>query len=335
MNPSRGTLLALLAAFAVVSALLVAPFLQYLLIAILLGYILYPLQERLEPRLGPSIAAVLLVVLAIIVLLLPFVVMFGAVLGDALNLLQAVEEGEIDSAFVEDEIEAYTGIEISLADLAAGVADDAAGLLVGTAPGIVGQLTHALIGLGLAVFLLYYLLKEGDSLVAWLRTVAPLPEDVQDDLLDEIDDVTWAVLIGHVFIAIFQGTIAGLGLWVTDIPNAAFWTFVMILFALLPLIGAFMVWGPASAYLFLTGEPVAAAGLFVYGAIVVSVSDEYLRPVVVNRRTSLNPGVIVLGVVGGLYVLGFMGIFFGPVILGGLKATLTTFEKHYDRLGRW
>lgn len=335
MNPSKGTLLLLLAAFAVLSGYLVLPFLQYILVAILLGYVLHPLHRRLRTRIGALLSAAALVAFAVVALMLPFVVMIGAVMEDALDLLAAVEDGDVDLAFVEARIEEYTGIEVTIADVVAGSAQDAAGLVVGRAPEVVGGITHALIGIGLTGFLLFYLLKEGESMLGWLRGVTPLPQDVQDDLIEELDDVTWAVLVGHVAIAAFQGTIAGLGLWVTGIPNAVFWTFVMILFALLPLIGAFAVWGPASAYLFVTGEPVAAIGLFVYGAIVVGVSDEYLRPIVVQRRTSLNPGVIVLGVVGGLYVLGFMGIFFGPVILGGLKATLNTFDRHYERLGRW
>ena len=335
MNPSRGTLLLLLAVFAILSAYLVLPFLQYLLVALLLAYVLHPLHERLREWIGSTLSAATLVVFAVVALLLPFVVMFAAVLEDALDLLGEIEAGEVDLEFIEDEIEAYTGIDVSIADVAAGSAEDAAGLVVGRGPQVVGELTHLLIGIGLAGFLLFYLLKEGESMVGWLRGITPLPEDVQDDLLDELNDVTWAVLIGHVAIAAIQGTIAGLGLWVTEVPNAVFWTFVMILFALLPLIGAFAVWGPASIYLFLTGEPISAIGLFIYGAIVVGISDEYLRPIVVQRRTGLNPGVIVLGVIGGLYFLGFMGIFFGPVILGGLKATLMTFDRHYDRLGRW
>ena len=80
-----------------------------------------------------------------------------------------------------------------------------------------------------------------------------------------------------------------------------------------------MIWLPASGYLFFVGRPVAATLLFAYGALVVSLSDNYLRPMVGGREANLNPALFVLGVFGGLIVFGFMGLFFGPVIVGTLK----------------
>ncbi len=107
----------------------------------------------------------------------------------------------------------------------------------------------------------------------------------------------------------------------------------MIILALIPLIGAFLVWGPAVAYLFVSGEPILAIALLVYSAVVVGVSDDYLRPIVVDRYAELSPGIIILGVLGGIYAFGVMGLFFGPVLLGALVTTLEVYDEHYERLG--
>jgi len=139
------------------------------------------------------------------------------------------------------------------------------------------------------------------------------------------------VLIGHVLVAVIQGVIAGVGLTLVGIPNAVFWTFVMVLLALIPLIGTFAVWAPASAYLAWTGNTTPAVALFVYGVFVVGISDEYLRPVLVNRYAKLGPSVIIVGVLGGLTVFGFMGIFVGPIIVGSLKAAIEVYDDHYGR----
>ena len=332
MNLRKGYLLVLVAVFAYLSLLLLLPFLQYVLGAILLAYVLHPLHRRLAPVTSPTISAFALVALAVVGFLIPFVVVTGMVGDDAVRIAQTIDDGDLELAQLETRLEEATGVEIDLASELLGAGQELGTIALERTTAWVGVATHTLVGLGLALFLLYYLLKDGRAFVSWLRETTPLPEDVQDDFYEELDGVMWAVLAGHVLIAIVEGVIAGLGLFATGIPNAAFWTFVMVILALIPLIGAFLVWGPAVGYLFLTGEPLLAVGLFVYSAIVVGLCDDYLRPIVVDRYADLNPAIIILGVLGGVYAFGIMGLFFGPVVIGAFAATLAVVDDHYERL---
>ncbi|WP_255192497.1 AI-2E family transporter [Natronobeatus ordinarius] len=332
VNLRKGYLLVLVVVFAYLSLLLLLPFLQYVLAAILIAYVLHPLQKRLAPRTSPTISAFALVALAVVGFLIPFVVVTGMIADDAVRIAQAIDDGAFELAQLEETIEETTGIEVDLLSELLSAGQELGTIALERTTAWVGVATHALIGIGLALFLLYYLLKDGRAFVDWLRETTPLPADVQDDLYGELDDVMGAVLAGHVLIAIVEGVIAGLGLFATGIPNAAFWTFVMVILSLIPLIGAFLVWGPAVGYLLLTGEPLLAAGLFVYSAIVVGLCDDYLRPIVVDRYADLSPAIIILGVLGGVYAFGIMGLFFGPVVLGAFAATLTVVDDHYDRL---
>ncbi|QSW97788.1 AI-2E family transporter [Haloterrigena alkaliphila] len=332
MNLSKGYLLTLVGVFTYLSWLLVEPFVQYVLAAVLLAFVLYPLQKRLERRVSPTIASFLLLIFAFIAFLLPFAVIVALVAEDAARILEDGNTGSLGIAELEEAIQSQTGVSV---DLVSSLTDAAQG--VGTAvlersTAWFGALTHAIIGLGLAFFLIYYLLKDGDELMAWLRKMSPLPADVQDELYTELSEVMWAVLAGHVLIAIVQGAIAGLGLFATGIPSAAFWTFIMIILALIPLIGTFLIWGPAVAYLVVTGEPALAVALAVYSTIIVGISDDYLRPIVVDRYAQINPAVIILGVLGGVYAFGVMGLFFGPVVLGALLTVVRVVDENYDRL---
>lgn len=332
MNVSKGFLLVLIAIVLLISALMVVPFLQYFLIAVLLAYVLYPLQRRLAPRFGERVAAVALVALATVAVVIPFVYLVMLLSENAVALASDLEEDDLQFATIESGIEEYTGVQVDIAE-AMGFSGENVGQLVGGVTDLFGTITHVLLGIGLAIFLLYYFLKDGRTFVAWLQNITPLPDDVQSELYTRIDDIAWAVLGGHVFVAILQGTIAGVGLVVVGIPNAVFWTFVMIVLALLPIIGTFLVWGPAALFLLFAGRPVAAGLLALYGTIVVGVTDDYVRPIVVDRRADLNPSVILIGVVGGIYAMGFMGLFFGPIVIGVLKASLVVFGEHYERLG--
>jgi predicted PurR-regulated permease PerM len=215
-------------------------------------------------------------------------------------------------------------------DISSVLESAASGIQVDSVLSVFGAVTHIFIGVGLTIFLLYYFLKDRDEFMGWLYQTVPLANSVQERLYEEIDHILKAVLVGHVFVAFVQGLLAGIGLMVAGIPNATFWTIVMVVLSLLPVVGSFLVWGPAVIYLLLNGQTGLAVGLFLWGAIVVGVSDDYLRPVVVDRYAQVNPSVIIIGVIGGLYVLGFMGIFFGPVIIGTLRATLDVYSEEFD-----
>ncbi|AXR79417.1 AI-2E family transporter [Natrarchaeobaculum sulfurireducens] len=332
MNRSTGYLLVLVAISAYLSWQLVTPFLGFVLAAILIAFVLTPLQRRLERVLPAGIAAFSLVILATVGGVIPFVLVALVVAEDAADLVRDVDPDDLAVADLEAWIEAELGLEVDVTAAVVDSAEQIGTILIEQTTAWFSVLTHTLIGLGLSLFVLYYLLKEGETLMAWLRERTPLPEDVQDDLYGELDEVMWAVLAGHVLIAIVEGVIAGLGLFATGIPNPAFWTFVMVILSLVPLIGAFLVWGPAVAYLVVTGEPILAVGLAVYSAIVVGIADDYLRPVVVDRYAELSPAIIILGVLGGIYAFGIMGLFFGPVVLGALLATVDVFDEHYERL---
>ena len=333
VNLSRGYLLALVVVLAYLSWQLVTPFLQFVLGAVLIAFVCYPLQARLESYVSPTIAALTLVLLSIVAFIVPFVLVALVVADDAAALVQELDPETLQVAEFEAWVEDETGFEVDLTETLVDSAEQIGTIVIEQTTAWFSVVTHALIGLGLALFLLYYLLKDGDDLMAWLRETTPLPEDVQTDLYGELNEVMWAVLAGHVLIAIIEGVIAGLGLFATGIPNAAFWTFIMVILSLVPLIGAPLVWIPASIYLFLTGEPLLALGLAIYSAIVVGIADDYLRPVVVDRYAEINPAVIILGVLGGIYAFGIMGLFFGPVLLGALLATLSVVNENYHRLG--
>jgi len=331
VNLSKGYLLALVGIFAVLSLMLVLPFVQYVLGAVLIAYVLSPLQGRLEEHVSSTVSALALVAVAVAGFIAPFIIVVWMVAGDAAALAEDLDPESLRLADLEGELE-DAGIEVDLTEQLAEAGQGLGEAVLSQATELFGAITHLLVGLGLSLFLLYYLLKQGGAFLDWIRETTPLPGDVQDDLYGELDEVMQAVLLGHVLIAIVEGVIAGLGLFATGIPNAAFWTFVMVILSLVPLIGAFLVWGPASAYLLLTGEPLLAAGLFVYSAVVVGIADDYLRPVVVDRYADLSPAIIVVGVLGGIYAFGIMGIFFGPVVLGAFAATLSVVDDHYHHL---
>jgi len=329
MRLDSGLLIAFVALLLVLSAMMVMPYLQFVLAGLVLAFILEPLHQRIAPEIGGKVAAGLLTLGTLVAIVLPFIGVAALVAEDAVAYAQYLQDREFDFSGIEGPIEQYTGRDVDLASLVQSSGQSAADSVVGDGFWIVGTATHLIIGVALLLFLLYYFVKDGDSFVHWLREVSPFPDPVLDDLVSGIDDITRAVIVGHVLIALTQGTLAGIGLAVVGIPNVVFWTFVMILSGLIPLVGTFVVWGAAGVWLLVEGDAVAGVALLVYGTIVVSLSDDFLRPLVVDRYAHVSPPVILIGVVGGIAVWGFMGLFVGPIVVGALREAIEVYAEHY------
>ncbi|WP_231185212.1 AI-2E family transporter [Haladaptatus sp. DYF46] len=330
MNRQRGFLLFLIVVFGLLSVLLVKPFLQYVLAAILLGYILHPIQIRFESRVSSRVSAFSLIGITTLVVIVPVVAIAAIAAQQAVTLVRAIVRGDPQFAELIALVERYTGVTIHGRTLQELLPAGISSRLFENALSIFGGVSNALIGLTVMVFVVYYLLTDGDEFVAWIRRCTPLPDDVQDELYSEMDRVMWGVLVGNLLVAIVQGILTGIGFAIAGVPGVVFWTVVTTVLSLLPLIGASIVWLPASLFLFLVNRPIAAGFLFVYGTLVISLSDNYLRPLVSGHEAKLNPGILVVGIFGGVYVFGFMGLFFGPIVLGIFRSLVTVFAREYE-----
>lgn len=333
MNEQRGLILFLIGLLSLVAFMMVEPLLGYFLGALILGFVMHPMHKKLRSTLGDRISAFVLVIFGILVVVLPILGIGAAVIEDAGDLADDLRESEnIDTAQLEQRIKEYTGQDFDIeASVETGLRKFT-NTTVGGVSQIVTKLAEATIGITLLLFLLYYLLKDGEKFVKWIKDVTPLPMDIQDRLYSRVNRTTWAVIKGHVLVAVVQGLVAGLGLAVTGVPNYAFWTFIMVILGFIPIIGTIVVWLPAVAYLFVIGSTAAGMFLLIYGLVVVSLTDNILRPIAVDRGSNLHPAVIIIGVIGGVYIFGAVGLFIGPIILGIYKAIFLVFKNNYEDL---
>ncbi len=325
MNKTDKSLLVLLTIIGLLTTFVVLPVLEYVLLSVILAYVLYPLHIRLRPVVGGFVSAISLIAGAIVAVIAPILYILAVFAND----LQALAEGEsaIDVAHLESRMEERTGLEVEIQVSTAEVAERLVDVLFGGATSILSTAMEFFIGIALVLFLVFYLLRDGDEFVQWLKELSPLPESDTEQLFERVNATMWGAVMGHSFAALVQALVAGIGLWIAGVPRPVFWTVVMAVLAFLPLIGAFLVWAPAAGYLVLIDQTVAGAFLFVYGLTIVSMIDYYARPLVIDQSARLNPGVILIGVFGGIFTFGFVGLFVGPIIIGVLAATLETIRE--------
>ena len=333
MNEQRGLILILIGLLSLVTFMMVEPLLGYFLGAIILGFVMHPMQKKLRTVVGPRISSFILVIFGILLVVLPILGIGAAVIEDATNLAEDLEESDaINTSEIEQRIHQYSGQNIDIESTLDSMVRTFTDTTLGGVSQIVSTLAEISIGITLLIFLLYYFLKDGEKFVRWFRETTPLPSEIQDRLYARVNKTTWAVIKGHVLVAVVQGLVAGIGLAVTGVPNFAFWTFIMVILGFIPIIGTVIVWLPASIYLFLIDRPAAAIFLFIYGAVIVSLTDNILRPIAVDRGSNLHPAVIIVGVIGGVYIFGAAGLFIGPILLGIFKSILLVFKNNYQDL---
>ncbi|MDJ1431768.1 AI-2E family transporter [Halostagnicola sp. A-GB9-2] len=339
MDVRTGFFAFLLVLLGAVTAMMIAPLFQYIIAACLLAFVCYPAHRRLEERVGPRVSALLLTAFAVVAAVVPLlafsIVIFDTVFSflndfDELAAIETVRELALELGVEQETIDS---VETHLVTELEMFLSESVEFVLAELITLVNTTIEMALGLMVLLFLLYYLLVDGPEFVAWVSSIAPLEVDIREELFDEVETVTWAVIYSHVLVALVEGILGGIGLWLLGVPNVTFWTVVMIIVSFLPAVGIWLVWGPAVGYLFVAGEPVSAAILLVYGIAVLSVVDNYLRAIFVDRESGLHPAVVLVGVIGGIYLLGIMGLFLGPVLLAVFKAGLNVFGDAYGDFG--
>jgi predicted PurR-regulated permease PerM len=170
------------------------------------------------------------------------------------------------------------------------------------------------------LYLLFFIYRDGDYLLKSAKQISPLTSRETNRLLSRLHDTIYATVLGVVMVSIIQGALGGIIFALLGIPGAVLWATVMALFAMVPNLGAFVVWGPAALLLFLDGQWGKGTVLTLYGLTAIALIDNLLYPMLVGNRLRQHTIVAFISILGGIFLFGAAGIVLGPVIV-----TLTFF----------
>lgn len=176
------------------------------------------------------------------------------------------------------------------------------------------------------IFTFFFTLRDKEKFISYVKGLMPFTKDVEEKLFDSTKGITASVLYGQIIIGVIQGLIAGFGFIIFKVPNALFFTLLATLAGILPIIGPFIIWVPIAIYLFATGNTLPAIGIVIFGGA-SSIIDNFLRPIIVSKRTSLPTPIILIGMIGGLFLFGILGLILGPLILAYLLIVLEIYRN--------
>ncbi len=321
-NHQRAALLVLLLGTALVIAL--APYATGLLGIPVLYAVFAPVHEWLSLRARPRVAASLVVALALFLIVVPGVSFAGLIVGQAQEIAGGVMRNPLLSRLRELRM---GGIDLGprLADLGAQVV----AWIGSSAFGLVGTATRLAVNLTISLFGLFYLLLRPHETWEAVEPYIPFSAKNTAKLRQRFRDVTTATIVGTGLTAAIQGTLVGLGFWLTGLPNAVFWGVVTMVFAILPVVGSGLVWAPGALALLLGGHALAGTLLAVSGVAIVGNVDYVIRPRVFSRWANVHPLVTLIGAVAGVPYFGILGLLIGPLALSYFFELIKMYREEY------
>jgi predicted PurR-regulated permease PerM len=177
------------------------------------------------------------------------------------------------------------------------------------------------------LFTFFFAIRDSKTLSSYITKLSPFSKKMEIKIMTEFRGITNAIVFGQVLVGVIQGLALGIGVFILRIPNALTLTFIACLVSIIPLIGAWGVWAPVSAYLLINGQIFSGIFLALYGFFFVSTIDNFLRPYILSRRTSLALPVSIIGTIGGLYFFGIAGLLLGPLILAYALIIIEFYQK--------
>jgi predicted PurR-regulated permease PerM len=316
----------------VLVASLFLPFLEVIVLSSIFGVVLTPLHRKITNFLGGrnGISAFIVVILFAVVIITPTIFLTMKVFEESKGIYsQLTNESEIDyiqkvTNVIEKPIQKVNpDFSVNISQYAGASADWITGHLSTILSSVIGMFT----GIILIFISLYFFLKDGEKFKNILIDLSPLKDKYDEEIFVRIKQTIHATVRGVLLVAVVQGILSGIGLWVFGIPNPTLWGSISAVASLVPGLGTAVVFIPAVAYMYIAGNIPFAIGLLLWGALIVGLVDNFLGPYLYSKGGDVHQLIMLFAVLGGLSAFGPIGFIFGPLIISLFFALIDIYQN--------
>lgn len=288
-----------------------------------------PLHRKLLARMPqkPTMAALATLLISLVMVILPLSLIGLSLIKETAAIYDQVSSGNLSAgSYVEQIFNAlpswmtpwmeklHLGTLDEIQSKLSNIALQASKLAATKAVGLGQNTLGFVVGFGVMLYLIFFLLRDGKELVARIWAATPLAAEHKRELAIKFITVIRATVKGNLAVAAAQGALGGLIFWILGIQGAILWAVVMAFLSLLPAVGAGLVWGPVAIYFFATGDATKGIVLAAYGVLVIGLVDNVLRPLLVGKDTKMPDYVVLISTLGGMALFGLSGFVLGPAI---------------------
>ncbi|AHE55202.1 AI-2E family transporter [Sphingomonas sanxanigenens] len=308
--------------------LIVSGFIGALFWAALAALLFQPLFQRLLerwPGRRNAAAAVTMLIITIAVVI-PALTIASLVVEQAAGVYNQIRTGQIDFAHYFQQIHdalpqriqhvvdnsGFDSFEQAQRRLSQ-IVSASASTLAQRALSIGANAAAFLLVFGVALYVTFFLLRDGEQIGPAIVRALPLERGVAARLTDKFVSVVRATVKGSGVVAVAQGALGAITFAIVGVPAALLWGLLMAIAALLPAVGPAIIWAPVAIYLFAIGDIWQAIVVILSGVLVIGLADNILRPILVGRDTGIPDWLVLVTTLGGIDLIGLSGIVVGPL----------------------
>lgn len=310
---------------------------DYLLVIFVSAIFVFLFQKfykfLLRIKVNKNIAALFILFILITIILLPLYILILALIKEVTNLFvqgsllfDRIDSYSCTYAFCETIMRNMVYLDFNFEKIMYQVGS----IISKSVYSLFNSITNFIINIGIFVLSFFFLLRDGDKFLRYIKKLIPMHEDYKNLLLLKFKTITISIFVDSLLVAIIQGSLLGLGFYLVGFQSPILWGTIAIFFALIPIFGTTILWIPAVIYLFINESYLLAIFLALYSMFVIGLSDDGIRTLLLNRRTKVHPFLIFISIIGGISVFGFLGIFIGPIIISSLITVLHLYKLDFN-----
>lgn len=325
------------------------PFLNTLLISLILAGLFYPVFRWLEKALKgrrtlASLNTCLLIFLTVFIPLLYFVAALGnETLSLYTSLSEKVAEGKLLLFWEQHQddwsqlLERFSTLNLPIRaeELEQDVVELGKKILFTVyeqARIFIANFAKFFLHFLFLLVILFYLFLDGARLRRFIFSLSPLPEHQEQFLVEKFNGMARAVLLINGLAGILQGVLGGLGFWAFGLPSPFLYGSLMAILAFLPIVGISIVYIPASIYLFFMKKYLAGAIFVLCFALLSFVVEYVMKPRMVGQQAKMHTLLTFLSIIGGLSTFGVLGILYGPLIMTAFLSLAELYKQTYEKV---
>ncbi len=325
----NGGFLLFLTIITIALGVVVSAFAAALLWSALAAILFQPLYQKLLKRWPErrNLAASLAMLIIFVAVVVPTLIIASLMIDQASSVYTSMQSGQINfAAYFQQMHDALpqrlqqlvdkSGIDSfeRLQSRISGALGNSVRTIAGQALSIGRNAFAFLLAFGIALYVTFFLLRDGDRVGPAICRALPLERSVTERLVGKFVAVVRATIKGSVIVGLVQGGLGALTFWLVGVPAALLWGLLMALTSLLPALGPAIVWVPVAVYLLATGAIWQGIAVVVSGVVVIGLADNILRPILVGRDTGIPDYIVLVTTLGGIELCGLSGIVVGPVV---------------------
>lgn len=302
-----------------IAVFLVWPFWQMLALAGIFAVLFYPIYQKLLKESGSeNWAAIFSVIIVLIAGILPLWLVGQVLFNQIVDVYNQFRLGELVfnqsnlAAFLPDQ---FKEIATTLSNDINAIFSRLSGSAFDLVTSLLSNIASFFLSLFLVIFMIFFFLRDGKRLKSYIQEISPLSDIYSKTIVQRLENAISGVVKGAFLIALIQGVVATVGFLIFGVPQAFLWGAATVVAALVPTVGTSLSIIPAVIFLIITGQTGQAVGLMIWGVVAVGLVDNIVGPKLVGSRVQLHPLLVLLSVLGGIQLFGFLGFLFGPILM--------------------